>query len=197
MTQSFMAEAPIAGLVAQGPLPAGMLRIHQGNLERYVWPVHLSGWLALGWRVAGSATDRPDEPLPQVVKAAADAPDMDPDSTAAIDGAQPTTGRGKRGRRRKEEEPPTAAVETAPAVIGIAAEETNPASDLPADGEPTDSRSGTEPAATSAASEFATGPAAKSGAVPAAADPVAAEASTEPEVSLSALPDDLFDDPLI
>ena len=52
MTQSFMAEAPMAGLVAQGPLPAGMLRIHQGNLERYVWPVHLSGWLALGWRVA-------------------------------------------------------------------------------------------------------------------------------------------------
>ena len=197
MSQSFMAEAPMAGLVAQGPLPAGMLRIHQGNLERYVWPVHLPGWLALSWRVAGSSTDRPNEPLPQVVTAAADAPDMDPDPTAVLDGAQPAASRGKRGRRRKEEEPPTAAVETTPAVIGIAAEETNAVSDLPADGEPTDSRSGTEPAATSAASEFAIGPAAESGAVPAAADPVAAEASTEPEVSLSALPDDLFDDPLI
>ena len=197
MTQPFMAEAPMAGLVAPGPFPAGMLRIQQGNLERYVWPVHLPGWLALGWRVAGSSTDRPNEPLPQVVTAAADAPDMDPDPTAVLDGAQPAASRGKRGRRRKEEEPPTAAVETTPAVIGIAAEETNAVSDLPADGEPTDSRSGTEPAATSAASEFATGPAAESGAVPAAADPVAAEASTEPEVSLSALPDDLFDDPLI
>ena len=175
-----------------GQIPAGMLRIHQGNQEHYVWPVHLPGWLALGWRVAGSSTDRPNEPLPQVVTAAADAPDMDPDPTAVLDGAQPAASRGKRGRRRKEEEPPTAAVETTPAVIGIAAEETNAVSDLPADGEPTDSRSGTEPAATSAASEFATGPAAESGAVPAAA-----EAITEPDVSLSALPDDLFDDPLI
>ena len=190
----------MAGLVAQGPLPAGMLRIHQGNLERYVWPVHLPGWLALGWRVAGSGNAPPDMPLHQIVTAAADAPDTDPDPTAALDGAQPATGRGKRGRRRKEEEQHTAAVETAPAVLGIAAEEGD--ADPPADSESTDARSSTEPAATSAASEVATGPAAESGAVPAAAAsaaaaPVAAEASTEPEVSLSALPDDLFDDPLI
>ena len=178
MTQSFMAEAPMAGLVAQGPLPAGMLRIHQGNLERYVWPVHLSGWLALGWRVAGSATDRPDEPLPQVVSTAADAPDMDPDLTAVLDGAQPAASRGKRGRRRKEEEPPTAAVETAPAVIGIAAEESNAASDPSAASEPTDSRSSTELAAETAA------------------EPVD-DSTAEGAVALSALPDDLFDDSLI
>ena len=183
-----------------GQIPAGMLRIHQGHKEHYVWPVHLPGWLLLGWRVAGSGTAPAalaDMPLPQVVTAAADAPDMDPEPTAVLDGAQPAASRGKRGRRRKEEEPPTAAVETAPAVIGIAAEETNAASDLAADGEPTDSRSGTELAASSAASDVATGPADESGAAPAAADPVAAEASTEPEVPLSALPDDLFDDPLI
>ena len=200
MTQPFMAEAPMAGLVAQGPLPAGMLRIHQGNQERYVWPVHLPGWLLLGWRVAGSGTAPAalaDMPLHQIVTAAADAPDMDPDPTAALDGAQPAASRGKRRRRRKEEEPPTAAVKTAPAVIGITAEETNAASDLPAASESTDSRSGTELAASSAASDVATEPAAESGAVPAAAAPAAAEASTESEMPLSALPDDLFDDPLI
>ena len=182
-----------------GQIPAGMLRIHQGNQEHYVWPVHLPGWLALGWRVAGSGSAPDAGPLSQAVTeaAAADAPDMDPDPTAALDGAQPATGRGKRGRRRKEEEPPTAAVETTPAVIGITAEETNAASDLQAASESTDARSSTEPAASSAASDVATEPAAESGAVPAAADPVAAEASTEPDVSLSALPDDLFDDPLI
>ena len=46
------------GLIAQGPLPAGMLRIQQGNQERYVWPVHLPGWLALGWRVRANARRR-------------------------------------------------------------------------------------------------------------------------------------------
>ena len=178
MTQPFMAEAPMAGLVAPGPFPAGMLRIQQGNLERYVWPVHLPGWLALGWRVAGSSTDRPNEPLPQVVTAAADAPDMDPDPTAVLDGAQPAASRGKRGRRRKEEEPPTAAVETTPAVIGIAAEECNAASDPSAASEPTDSRSSTELAAETAA------------------EPVD-DSTAEGAVALSALPDDLFDDPLI
>ena len=183
-----------------GQIPAGMLRIHQGNQEHYVWPVHLPGWLALGWRVAGSANAPAapaDVPLPQAETALAAVREPTSQATAIETGPEPSTGRGKRGRRRKEEEPPTAVVETAPAVIGIADEETNPASDLPADGEPTDSRSSTEPTATSAASDVATEPAAESGAVPAAADPVAAEASTEPDVSLSALPDDLFDDPLI
>ena len=181
-----------------GPLPAGMLRIHQGHKEHYVWPVHLPGWLLLGWRVAGSANA--PAALPETLEAEAVAPDPGPEVMAELDGAQPATGRGKRGRRRKEEEQPTAAVETAPAVLGIAAEEGD--ADPPADSESTDARSSTEPAATSAASEVATGPAAESGAVPAAAAsaaaaPVAAEASTEPEVALSALPDDLFDDSLI
>ena len=192
-----------------GQIPAGMLRIHQGNQEHYVWPVHLPGWLLLGWRVAGSGNAPDARPLPQVVTAAADAPDMDPDLTAALDGAQPATGRGKRGRRRKEEEQPTAAAddtamataqqqpESAAAISNSVVEDRDGDSDPLADSELTDARSSTEPIATSAASDVATEPAAESGAVPAAADPVAAEASTEPDVSLSALPDDLFDDPLI
>ena len=180
-----------------GPLPAGMLRIHQGHKEHYVWPVHLPGWLLLGWRVAGSANA--PAALPETLEAEAVAPDPGPEVMAELDGAQPTTGRGKRGRRRKEEEhpqtvetspaaistaaeeeeePPTAAVETTPAVIGIAAEESNAASDPSAASEPTDSRSSTELAAESAA------------------EPVD-DSTAEGAVALSALPDDLFDDPLI
>ena len=171
MTQSFMAEAPMAGLVAQGPLPAGMLRIHQGNLERYVWPVHLSGWLALGWRVAGSATDRPDEPLSQVVPAPALPLDSEPEPTAIEKEHEPASGRGKRGRRRREEEAqPPAAVEVNPAPTGADTEQQDDA-----DSEP---YAAIDPAAETAA------------------EPVD-DSTAEGAVALSALPDDLFDDPLI
>jgi hypothetical protein len=30
---------------------AGMVRIQRGSETRYVWPVHLPGWLAIGWQV--------------------------------------------------------------------------------------------------------------------------------------------------
>jgi len=104
------------GLVGQGPIPAGMLRIQQGNQERYVWPVHLPGWLALGWRVAGPSSTAA-EPLPQAV--------MAPAPTVALESDhEPTAGRGKRGRRRKEEEPQqAAAVEPQPPPTGVDVEQ--------------------------------------------------------------------------
>ncbi len=145
---------PHMGLVAQGPLPAGMLRIQQGNQERYVWPVHLPGWLALGWRVAGPSSTAA-EPLPQAV--------MAPAPAVALESApEPTAGRGKRGRRRKEEEPqPPAGVEATPEETGTTAETGATDSDPKAAADPGD-------------------------------DSAAAGA-----VALSALPDDLFSDPLI
>lgn len=103
----------MAGL-AQGPLPAGMLRIHKGNQERYVWPVHLPGWLALGWRVAGPSSTAAEQ-LPQTLAAPAVPLELEP---------EPTAGRGKRGRRRKEEESPSpAAAEANPAPTGADAEQ--------------------------------------------------------------------------
>ena len=102
------------GLVAQGPLPAGMLRIQQGSQERYVWPVHLPGWLALGWRVAGPSSTAVEQ-LPQAVAAPAVPLDSEP---------EPSAGRGKRGRRRKEEqEQPHVGVEANPAPTGADAEQ--------------------------------------------------------------------------
>jgi hypothetical protein len=83
-----------------------MLRIHQGSQERYVWPVHLPGWLALGWRVAGA---------PTVGAAIAEPPE--PIAPAAgkpleQDNAKPASPRSRRGRRRKEEMLPAAPADT-------------------------------------------------------------------------------------
>jgi hypothetical protein len=161
-----MTPSTMAGLMAQGPLPAGMLRIRQGSQERYVWPVHLPGWLALGWRVAGAEA-------PSGVIDAADPPG--PIAAAAgelleQDDAKPASNRGRRGRRRKEEQeqPPTGA-ETTPQ------ETRRPAEVDAADSEPT--------GAPDSAAEADTTP--------------GGDSTADGGDALSALPDDLFDDPLI
>ncbi len=157
---------PTTGLAAQGPLPAGMLRIRQGSQERYVWPVHLPGWLGLGWRVAGAEA-------PTLGSAAAEPPA--PSAAAAADlldqdDAKPASTRGRRGRRRKEEqEQPPAAIEATPQPTGTTAE-----ADA-ADSEP--------PVAADLAVESTTNP--------------GDDSTADGELSLTALPDDLFDDPLI
>ena len=161
MTQPFIAGAPIGGLETPGPIPAGMLRIHKGNQERYVWPVHLPGWLALGWQVAGPSSTAAEQ-LPQAVAAQAVPLELEP---------EPTAGRGKRGRRRKEEqEQPHVGVEATPEETGTTAE--TGATDFEAH------------AATDLAAESAF-------------EPAAAATPAEGAAVLSALPDDLFSDPLI
>ena len=164
MSQSFIAGAPIGGLETPGPIPAGMLRIHKGNQEQYVWPVHLPGWLALGWQVAGPSSTTAD-PLLQAVMAPATAAALESDP-------EPQAGRGKRGRRRKEEqEQPPAGVEATPEETWTTADEAD-ATDF-------------EPhAATDLEAESAS-------------EPVAAATPAEGAVALSALPDDIFSDPLI
>ena len=159
------------GLIAQGPLPAGMLRIQQGHQERYVWPVHLPGWLALGWRVAGAEATAAKPLLPGVMAPVPAAVlELIPESSASSAGPEPGTGRGKRGRRRREEqEQPPAAVEATPEETGTTAEVGD------TDSEP---RVTTDLAAESAAES---------------ADHSTAEATA----ALSVLPDDLFNDPLI
>ena len=40
------------GPVGLGPLglgPVGQVRIYLGSAHRFIWPVHLAGWLDLGW----------------------------------------------------------------------------------------------------------------------------------------------------
>jgi hypothetical protein len=168
MSQPPMTGPQSQGLIAQGPLPAGMLRIQQGNQERYVWPVHLPGWLALGWRVAGpSATSA--APLPQSEMAPAVTPESEP--TAIEKEPESTAGRRKRGRPRKEEqEQPPVAAEANPAATGAGAEQQTEADSDPA-------------AAVDLATEAAPEP--------------GDDSTADGAVALSALPDDLFSDPLI
>lgn len=161
-----MTPSTMAGLMAQGPLPAGMLRICQGSQERYIWPVHLPGWLGLGWRVAGAEApsvgiDAADPPAPSAA-AVGELPEQDD--------AKPASTRGRRGRRRKEEqEQPSAAIEATPEPTGAAAEADS------AESEPT--------AAHVSASEPDTTP--------------GDDSTADGGEALTALPDDLFDDPLI
>jgi hypothetical protein len=160
----------MTGMAAQGALPAGMLRIRLGSQERYVWPVHLPGWLGLGWQVAGaeaaagtSLVGGAAAELPAPIRATAG-------ELLEQNDAKPASTRSRRGRRRKEEqEQPPAAIESTPEQTGTTAE-----------ADAADS-------------------------VPMAAPDKAAEADTTPGddstadggEALSALPDDLFDDPLI
>ena len=44
----------------------GMVRIHRGAEVRYVWPVHVAGWLSSGWRV-GEVEPRPQAAAAQVI----------------------------------------------------------------------------------------------------------------------------------
>ncbi len=168
-----MAGPQMTGIAAQGPLPAGMLRIRLGNQERYVWPVHLPGWLGLGWRVAGAEATAGAS---SAGGAAAEPPA--PSAAAAgefleLDDAKPASTRGRRGRRRKDEALPVEPADTGASTVGDASA-----------AEPSEQeRDGESPAAGSAEPDSDPDP---------AADP-----SPDSELALTALPDDLFDDPLI
>ncbi|WP_341899570.1 hypothetical protein [Synechococcus sp. UW140] len=43
------AESPALG-------PLGQVRIYKGAQHRFIWPVHLAGWLELGWTTEPMAT---------------------------------------------------------------------------------------------------------------------------------------------
>lgn len=176
-----MNHSPMAGIAAQGPLPAGMLRIGKGNQERYVWPVHLPGWLALGWRVAGA--EAPSDGItaaggPTVGVAPAEPPAS---STAAAgelfepDEAKPASARGRRGRRRKDEAQPEAPADPGASTVNDNSNDGNDAIGPETNSEPL--QQGEPPAAAIEAP-----------------DP---DSTAEGAVALGALPDDLFSDPLI
>ena len=77
---------------------AGMVRIQRGSETRYVWPVHLPGWLAIGWQVGsgeGMAAATPAAPV--VVTPEPQAPAR---TTPGISGHRPASpmGTGSTGR---------------------------------------------------------------------------------------------------
>ena len=53
------AESPALGPLGLGPLglgPVGQVRIYLGSAHRFIWPVHLAGWLELGWTTEPGVT---------------------------------------------------------------------------------------------------------------------------------------------
>jgi len=172
----------MAGLMAQGPLPAGMLRIRLGQQERYVWPVHLPGWQSLGWRVAGAESMRPESPGVGAPAPGLVAPEPLAEMPPALDTAEqnleqeveetkPT--RGRRGRPRKEKTEAAAEPVAAPPV-------------QEPDGDETATGTGDKPAAEPAAALGADD-----------SSDLVTESDAYLETELTSLPDDLFDDPLL
>ena len=185
-----MAGLESQGIASHGPMPAGMLRIRHGSQERYIWPVHLGGWLAMGWRVAGAegpsiGVAAAEPPVPAAV--------LDP-VPAAESPSETAPTRGRRGRRRKDEATASAAAEpsTEPAwqaEPGITPDKDEARADSDAAGGELGNQS--DPNAVAGPDEST----ADSAATDTAA--AAAEPSADPEDALTALPDDLFNDPLI
>ncbi|MEX0775240.1 MAG: hypothetical protein WD042_05945 [Phycisphaeraceae bacterium] len=95
----------MAALHTAGPQAAGLLRIQKGQQERHIWPVHLSGWLATGWHVAGAREPAPSNAIGAFEAGAGTAPartSVDLEAPLESDAKSAST-RGKRGRRTKEE----------------------------------------------------------------------------------------------
>jgi hypothetical protein len=77
---------------------AGMVRIQRGSETRYVWPVHLPGWLAIGWQVgSGEGMAAATPPAPVIVTPDPQAPAR---TTPGISGHRPAPpmGIGSTGR---------------------------------------------------------------------------------------------------
>ncbi|MFM7548624.1 MAG: hypothetical protein ACKO8I_07060 [Cyanobacteriota bacterium] len=182
MNHASMAGLESQGIASHGPMPAGMLRIRKGSEERYVWPVHLPGWLALGWRVAGQGSeltgDQRLSPVPIVAPEVVLEPEAGSAELTASEPSAPAEPpaaptRARRGRPRKEK------VDIAP--VEPAAE---------AAGEST---SEVLPGAAEAVAPFG-----DNSAGPATTSPEESSPPTdEPDPLLTALPDDLFEDPLL
>ncbi len=124
----------MTALHGAGPQTAGMLRICKGQEERHVWPVHLSGWLAIGWRVVGAKEPGAKGDLGPVddgsgSTVAALAEELDHE---AAGDAKTASTRSKRGRRSREELNPEAAADAAPLPqLSAAAEQDAPLTALP------------------------------------------------------------------
>ena len=75
-------SAPWLAPEAPEAQPEGMLRISDGKTFQVIWPVHLAGWLALGWQLDWPETNGPGPALQQE----ADGPLMAPVITALLGG---------------------------------------------------------------------------------------------------------------
>ena len=65
---------------------AGMVRIHRGSEIRYVWPVHVPGWLSSGWHLGDDNRSQVSETLAAVSITAGDKATAPAAVTASVSG---------------------------------------------------------------------------------------------------------------
>lgn len=65
---------------------AGMVRIHRGSETRYVWPVHVPGWLSSGWHLGDDNRSQVSETLAAVSITAGDKATAPAAVTASVSG---------------------------------------------------------------------------------------------------------------
>jgi len=53
---------PVRHDLSDPAIPEGMVRITRDGRHRFVWPVHLGGWQALGWQLQPAREQQPAEP---------------------------------------------------------------------------------------------------------------------------------------
>ena len=53
------------GLGPWGSAPVGQVRIYLGSAHRFIWPVHLAGWLELGWTIEQPKAEQPKAEQPK------------------------------------------------------------------------------------------------------------------------------------
>ena len=65
---------PIRHDLVDPTVPAGLVRISDGSQERFIWPVHLSGWQQQGWTLIAAATGVQITPQPTAPAAVIEVP---------------------------------------------------------------------------------------------------------------------------
>ncbi|MFM7550343.1 MAG: hypothetical protein ACKO8I_16040 [Cyanobacteriota bacterium] len=55
-------STPVRHDLTDPAIPEGMVRIALGSRYRFIWPVHLGGWQALGWQLQPANEQQPAEP---------------------------------------------------------------------------------------------------------------------------------------
>ena len=86
---------PIRHDLVDPTVPAGMVRISEGSQERFIWPVHLSGWQQQGWTLVAAATGVQITPAPAAPPAMIEAPLAAASPEAST--VEPTTGGAETG----------------------------------------------------------------------------------------------------
>ena len=113
----------------QAAAATGMVRISRGNQQRWIWPVHLPGWIALGWQVSHPGTASDAAAVPGVgepvaltsERGASDSTEQASEESSMADAIAPTNGR-RRGRKPKALQTTPAEPEADPAGSVISAQ---------------------------------------------------------------------------